>query len=75
MLKSHGKPCMAYDICHELWLSPKFIIPSLGFKECMVDKYGNVIWGGKNYRTWVFISCNGGEDGEFNVLWKAWVSS
>ena len=70
MSKAHGKLFMACDICHELWLSPKFMLPTLGFKECMVVNGCNGIWGGINYRPWVLISCNGGQGGEINVVWK-----
>ena len=66
---------MAYYICHELWLYPKYTMLLFGFMIYMVINCYNVIWGGKNYRPCVSISCNGGQGGEFNVLWRAWVSS
>ena len=59
MLKSHGNPFMEYDIFNELWLSPKFMLPMLGFMCCMVVNGCNAIWGGKKYRPWVSISGNG----------------
>ena len=65
---------MEYDICHELWLSPNSMLPTLGFMCCMVDICCTAFWGGINYRIWVFISCNGGQGGEFNASWETWVS-
>ena len=66
---------MAYYICHELWLNPKYTIHMLGFMYCMVKKHCTALWGDMNYILWVLILSNGGQGGKFNVLWKAWVSS
>ena len=51
------------------------MLPTLGFMTCMVVNCCNAIWGGINYRLWVFISHNGGQGGEFNAPWKIGISS
>ena len=66
---------MAYYICHELWLYPKYTIHMLGFICCKVNKHCSALWGDMNYILWVFILSNGVQGGEFNEIWKIWVSS
>ena len=66
---------MAYYICCELWLYPKYLIHMLGFICCMVFKCGSTLGDGMNYILWVLICSNGGQGGELNVYGKSWVSS
>ena len=75
MPKSHGNPFMEYDICHDLWLSPKFRLPTFGFMIGMENIFCTAFWGGINYRLWVLISCNGGQGGRVNVPWEMGIQS
>ena len=65
---------MAYYICHELWLYPKYIMCMLGFIYYMWYKCYFAWEGGMKYKLWVLICGNGGQGGEFNVQGESWVS-
>ena len=65
---------MEYYIFHDLWIYFKYMIHMLGFICFMVIKRCSTLWGDMNYILWILILSNGGKGGEFNVLWKAWVS-
>ena len=74
MLEAYCKPFMAYYICHELWIYPKFMLPSLGFMKCMVNICHNTFWSCMNYRLGVVNQRSGGHGGKFNVTWEMGVS-
>ena len=75
MLKESIKPFMAYYICHELWIYPRFTIPSLGFKNYIVNICPNTFWNCMNYSLRVWKSRNGGNGGGVNARWEMGVSS
>ena len=64
---------MAYYICHELWLYPKYSICMLGLMCYMGFKCFSALEGGMNYTLLVLICDNGGQGGELNVHGKSWV--